>query len=154
NSKLTLNLGFRFDHNTGILPAQSAGQRTFVGPASYPESTPIKQNLAVWRTGLSYDPMGDGQTALKASYSRYGLQVGIDRTTNVNPLSATSQTCPWADLNNDGQAEPNEITTSKCTGFPGLSVKYANANGPKWPYSDEITAGVERQIIKDTRVGV
>jgi hypothetical protein len=154
NRHVTLNLGLRFDHNVGTLPAQSAGQRTFVGPASYPESSPINQNIAVWRTGLSYDPWADGQTAIKASYSRYGLQVGIDRVTNVNPLSATSQTCPWADLNGDGAAEPNEITTSRCSGFPGLSVKYADPNGPKWPHSDEVTAGIERQVMKDTRVGV
>jgi len=154
NRNLTLNLGVRFDHNVGTLPAQSAGQRQFVGPVSYPESTPINQNIAVWRAGMSYDPLGDGQTAIKASYSRYGLQVGVDRVTNVNPLSATSQTCPWNDLNGDGQAQPNEINTAACTGFPGLSVKYAGANGPKWPYSDEVTAGLERQVMKDTRVGV
>jgi hypothetical protein len=152
--KVTLNLGIRFDHNEGVLPAQSAGQRTFVGPASYPASTPIRQNIFVWRSGLSYDPLGDGLTAVKASYSRYGLQVGIDRTTNVNPLSNTSQTCPWSDLNGDGMAQANEINTAKCSGFPGLSVRYASPNGPRWPYSDEVTAGIERQIIKDTRVGV
>src|SRR5262249_35019499 len=73
--KLTLNLGVRFDHNTGILPDQSAGQRQWVGPQTLPESTPIKQNLFVWRTGASYDPIGNGRTAIKASYSRYGLQV-------------------------------------------------------------------------------
>src|SRR5581483_6706499 len=27
-------------------------------------------------------------------------------------------------------------------------------NGPRWPYSDEITAGVEREIVRDMRVGV
>jgi len=150
--KLTLNLGLRFDHNTGILPQQSADVRTFVGAQTFPESTPVKQNIAVWRAGASYDPFGDGQTAFKASYSRYGLQVGIDRVTQVNPLSATSQTCPWTDPNNDGIAQPGEIQTNLCSGFPGLSVHYAGANGPDWPYSDEVTAGVERQVMKDMRV--
>jgi hypothetical protein len=150
--KLTLNLGVRYDHNTGTLPAQSAGQRTFVGPQSFPESTPIKQNIFVWRSGASYDPLGDGLTAVKASYSRYGLQVGIDRVTNVNPLSATSRLCPWTDPNRDGIAQASEIGT--CPAFPGLSVRYADGDGPDWPYSDEVTAGVERQLIKDMRVGV
>ena len=149
--KLTLNLGVRYDHNNGTLPAQSAGQRQFIGPQSFPESTPISQNIFVWRAGASYDPIGDGLTAIKASYSRYGLQVGIDRVTNVNPLSATSRTCTWTDPNNDGIAQASEIGT--CTAFPGLTVKYASPNGPKWPYSDEVTAGVERQVIKDLRVG-
>jgi hypothetical protein len=149
---LTLNIGLRYDHNVGTLPDQSAGQRQFVGPQTFPASTPIRQNLVVWRSGLSYDPMGDGLTAIKASYSRYGLQVGIDRVTNVNPLSATFQTCTWTDPNGDGIAEPSEI--SGCSGFPGLSVHYANPNGgPAWPYSDEVTAGVERELVKDMRVG-
>jgi len=32
-------------------------------------------------------------------------------------------------------------------------VKYAGENGPRWPYSDEVTAGVEHQVMKDMRVG-
>ena len=43
--------------------------------------------------------MADGKTALKASYSRYGLQVGIDRVLNVNPFQSDSQTCTWTDPN-------------------------------------------------------
>src|SRR4029077_11573772 len=27
-------------------------------------------------------------------------------------------------------------------------------NGPNWPYSDEFTAGIERELIKNMRVGV
>ena len=150
---LTLNLGVRFDHNTGTLPAQSTDGGPFIAARSIDESTPIKQNLVVWRTGASYDPLADGKTAVKASYSRYGLQVGIDRVLNVNPLQSTSQTCPWTDPNRDGIAQPNEFGTG-CSGFPSTTIRYAGANGPRWPYSDEVTAGVEREIIKDMRVGV
>jgi hypothetical protein len=151
--KLTLNLGVRYDHNTGTLPAQSADQRQFVGPQSFPESTPIRQNIFVWRTGLSYDPWSDGKTAIKASASRYGLQVGIDRVLNVNPLQSASQTCPWTDPNKDGIAQSSEYGTG-CSGFPSTTIRYAGANGPNWPYSDEFTAGIERELIKNMRVGV
>jgi outer membrane receptor protein involved in Fe transport len=151
--KLTLNLGVRLDHNTGIIPDQSNPQRQFVGPQSLSESTPIKQNLFVWRTGASYDPIGDGHTAIKASYSRYGLQVGVDRITNVNPFSSAFQTCPWTDPNNDGIAQASEIQQTQCGGFPQLNVRYGDANGFDWPYSDEVTAGVERQLMRDMRVG-
>jgi hypothetical protein len=151
NSKLTLNLGFRFDHNVGTLPAQSTPGGQFVVAKSIPESSPINQNLAVWRTGLAFDPMADGKTALKASYSRYGLQVGIDRVLNVNPLQSDSQTCTWTDPNADGVAQLNEI--SGCGGYAGLTSHYANAtSGPRWPYSDEVSAGIERQLMKDMRV--
>ena len=151
-SRLTLNLGFRYDHNVGTLPAQSVPAGQFVPARSIPESSPIKQNLAVWRTGAVYDPIGDGKTALKASYSRYGLQVGIDRVLNVNPLQADNQLCTWTDPNNDGIAQLAEI--SGCQGYTGLTSHYASPTGPKWPYSDEATAGIERQVAKDTRVAV
>ena len=151
---LTLNIGVRYDHNYGILPDQSNPQRQFVGPQTLSNSTPIKQNLFVWRTGASYDPLADGRTAIKASYSRYGLQVGVDRVTNVNPFTNAFQTCPWTDPNNDGIAQAGEIQQAQCSGFPGLTVKYGDANGFSWPYSDEVTAGVERQVMKDMRIGV
>ena len=150
---LTLNLGVRFDHNTGTLPAQSTQGGPFIAARTLDESSPIKQNIFVWRTGASYDPFADGKTAVKASYSRYGLQVGIDRVLNVNPFQSASQTCPWTDPNGDGIAQANEFGTG-CSGFPSTTIRYAGANGPRWPSSDEITAGVEREIIKDMRVGV
>jgi hypothetical protein len=150
---LTLNLGIRYDHNTGILPAQSTPGGPFIAARSIPESTPISQGLFVWRAGASYDPIGDGKTAVKLSASRYGLQVGIDRVLNVNPFQSQSQTCPWTDPNGDGIAQASEIS-SQCTGFPGLTVKYAGPNGPRWPYSDEITAGVERELVMNMRIGV
>jgi len=150
---LTLNLGVRFDHNTGTLPAQSTQGGPFIAARTLDESSPIKQNIFVWRTGASYDPFADGKTAVKASYSRYGLQVGIDRVLNVNPFQSASQTCPWTDPNGDGIAQANEFGTG-CSGFPSTTIRYAGANGPRWPYSDEVTAGVEREIVKDMRVGV
>jgi outer membrane receptor protein involved in Fe transport len=150
---LTLNLGVRFDHNTGTLPAQSTSGGPFVPARTLDESSPIKQNIFVWRTGASYDPFADGKTAVKASYSRYGLQVGIDRVLNVNPLQSASQTCPWTDPNGNGIAESSEFGTG-CSGFPNTTIRYAGANGPSWPHSDEVTAGIEREIVKDMRVGV
>jgi hypothetical protein len=150
-SRLTINLGFRYDHNVGTLPANSTPGGLFVPAKSIPESSPIKQNIAVWRTGLVFDATGDGHTALKASYSRYGLQVGIDRVLNVNPLQNDFQTCTWTDPNNDRIAQLSEI--SQCGGYAGLTSHYASSTGPNWPYSDEVTAGVEREVMKNMRVG-
>jgi carboxypeptidase family protein len=151
-SRLTLNLGVRVDHNVGTMPAQSRVGNQFVAARSDPESSPIHQTVGVWRTGLVYDPLGDGRTAVKGSYSRYGLQVGINRVLNINPYQNDTETCTWTDPNNNGIAEPNEI--SQCGGFTGITSHYAGASGPKWPYSDEIAAGVEREVMRDMRVGV
>jgi hypothetical protein len=32
-------------------------------------------------------------------------------------------------------------------------VNYPGPNGPKWPFSDEVTAGIEHQVMNDMRVG-
>jgi hypothetical protein len=151
--RLTLNLGLRFDRYQGILPAQSNPGGTFIAQQDVEEQEVIDQSLAVWRTGASYDVTGNGRTALKASYSRYGLQVGIDRVTAVNPLSAGSRTCPWNDANGDGRFQAAEITGA-CSAFSGGVSTFYAADGVDWPYSDEITAGIEQQVMRDIRVGV
>jgi len=151
--RLTLNLGMRYDNYNGILPDQSNPGGTFIAARSIAEKTAIKQNIAVWRTGASYDLMGNGRTALKASYSRYGLQVGIDRVTNVNELSAGNRTCPWTDPNRDGIFQQSEVNPAQCSAFSGGVSTFYAADGVAWPYSDEVTAGVETQISAGVRLG-
>ena len=75
----------------------------------------------MWRAGASYDLTGSGRTAIKASYSRYGLQVGIDRVTNVNPLTVGSRDCPWSDPNGNRRYDDGEITGD----LPGASAAAA-----------------------------
>jgi hypothetical protein len=96
---------------------------------------------------------GSGRTALKASYSRYGLQVGIDRVTAVNPLSAGSRTRPWNDANGDGRFQAVEITGA-CSAFGGGVSTFYAPDSVGWPYSDEVTAGIEQQVMRDVRFGV
>ncbi len=154
-SRLTLNLGFRYDHNTGILPAQSNPDGQFIAARTLEETTPIKQNIFVWRAGAAYDVFGTGNTAIKANYSRYGLQVGIDRVTGINPFvfNNNGSTCPWTDPNGNGRFDAGEVNFAQCSGFASVSTFYADDNGPDWPYSDEFTAGFEHQLIRDMRVG-
>jgi len=151
--RLTLNLGMRYDRYNGILPAQSNPGGTFIAARSVAEQTAIKQDIAVWRTGASYDLMGSGRTALKASYSRYGLQVGIDRVTNVNELSAGNRTCPWSDPNRDGIFQLSEVNPAQCSAFSGGVSTFYAPDGVAWPYSDEVTAGVETQVAAGVRLG-
>jgi outer membrane receptor protein involved in Fe transport len=151
--RLTLNLGLRYDNYKGILPDQSNPGGTFIAPRAVAETEVINQNIAVWRTGASYDLLGNGRTALKASYSRYGLQVGIDRVTNVNELSAGNRTCPWSDPNGDGKFQTSEVNPAQCSAFSGGVSTFYAPDGVDWPYSDEVTAGVETQAAGGTRLG-
>jgi hypothetical protein len=90
---------------------------------------------------------------VKASYSRYALQVGIDRVTNVNPLSAGNRTCPWSDPNGDRQFQLSEVNVAQCSAFSGGVSTFYDPNGVNWPYSDEATAGIETQLPAGVRLG-
>jgi hypothetical protein len=150
-NRLTLNIGGRYDKYVGTLPEQSSPGGRFAGPRLVPETEVINQNIAVWRAGASYDLTGSGRTAIKASYSRYGLQVGIDRVTNVNPLTVGTRDCVWTDPNGDGRVQDSEIGTCPATFTGGSVTNYAP--GVKWPHSDEATFGVETQLPGAVRVG-
>ena len=105
----------------------------------------LEQNIFVWRAGAAYDLFGNGSTALKSSYSRYGLQTGIDRVTQVNPLTAGSRTCPWTDPNSDGRYQVGG-------GEPGTlhAVQRRHLDllrpGRRVAVLGRVTAGIEQQL--------
>lgn len=151
-NRLTLNVGARYDTYVGKLPDQERPANRFIGAASFPGREVINQSRGVWRLGAAYDMTGDGRTAVKASYSRYAVQVGIDRVTSVNPVSNGSRTCPWSDPNGDGRFQESEVNIAQCSSFTGgATTNYAP--GIRWPYSDEATAGIETQLPGAIRVG-
>jgi hypothetical protein len=167
--RLTLNVGARFDRYQGIIPEESNvnvqfdlftptgldpdGTGPWVDPKQEHPGEVLDQTKGVWRAGVVYDLTGDGRTALKANYSRYALQVGIDRVTGVNPLTNGDRTCPWADTNSDGRAQTAEINFANCGAFSGGQSTFYAADGFDWPYSDEVTAGIERQVGGSMRLG-
>ena len=147
-SRLTLNLGDALRHvHRHAAGSVEPGRPVHRGAQRVRRAKPINQNIAVWRAGASYDLTGNGRTALKASYSRYGLQVGIDRVTNVNPLSAGN-----ADLPVDRSERRRQVpgvarsTARRAPAFSGGVSTFYDPNGVDWPYSDEVTAGVETQM--------
>jgi hypothetical protein len=133
------------------MPEQSKTAGTFSDARDLAETDVFSSWRGVWRTGVVYDLFGSGRTAIKASVSRYAAQVGLNMVQRVHPFQRTSGTRPWTDSSGDRIPQENELGTF--SGFPGQSSRYADANGPDWPYSDEVTAGVEHQLAQDIRVG-
>jgi hypothetical protein len=151
---LTLNVGFRYDRANGWIPAQSTPAGTYMGARSIDQRRDVyKQGIPVWRAGAVYDVFGNGNTAIKGNFSRYATQVGIGVVTNVHPFIQDSAVLAWTDRNGNDYPDPNELGTFE--GFTGsVTTRYENANGPDWAYSDELTTGIEHQLMKDVRVGV
>ena len=73
------------------------------------------------------------------------------RVTNVNGLSVGSRDCPWSDFNNNRKFDEGEITGT-CPSFGGGAFT-DYAPGVEWPYSDELTAGIETQLPGAVRMG-
>jgi hypothetical protein len=149
---VTLNVGGRFDRAKSWIPAQSAPAGTFIGARDIDRREPTDQKIGVWRLGIAYDLRGRGRTAIKASHSRYAQQVGINRVTLVHPFQFSNGTRSWTDRNGDRAPQADEL--GAFSGFPDITNRYADANGPDWPYSDELTVGIEHQLFRDVRAGV
>jgi len=151
--RFTVNLGLRVDLSNGWMPEQSKPAGQFSAARDLPKTDVFDSRLGVWRTGIVYDVFGNGRTALKASASRYAAQIGLNMVQRVHPLQFTNGTRPWP-VDTNGDRIPQESELGTFGGFPGLTSRYGDANGPDWPYSDEFTAGIEHQIMRDFRVGV
>jgi len=115
--RLTLNLGLRFDSQTGKNEASTIpavpGFEQFVGPFNYPGGDPgITFNNISPRVGVTYDLTGDGKTVIRGNYARY-----YDG---------------WANLQN--YSNPTFI-------YNGAIFAFSNLNGDRNVTADEITGG-------------
>jgi hypothetical protein len=148
--KLTLNLGFRFDHRLPYRPSQEKlgigrYQEKFTVPAiKYPAL-----NNPVARLSLVYDVFGNGRTAFKFGYAGYSFNPQVRLTEDINPMEVYSRRYTW-----DGYLPP---------GFPAVPyvpdpTKLVSATGGKLAQydpnlklgrTDEYMVDIEHQIIRD-----
>jgi hypothetical protein len=113
-SRLTLNLGVRFDTINGNVPDQVRPGGVFVpsnnitGIDNVPNFTDLSPRL-----GVSYDVFGNGKTAVKASIGRYLASLSAGFAAAINPANAlvTSTTRTWTDAN--GNFLPDCVLTSR-----------------------------------------
>ena len=155
--RLTLSLGLRYEHYNTFNPAQTRVAATDF-PTLFPaQSFPASGNITTWNTvspriGVAFDPTGKGDQVFRASFGIYELQQGTGPAEAVNQNAFSGKTYAWG-----GAVDSNGLPT----GF--LSGPLLNAFGGvttmidpklKRPYSEEISAGYERTIFKDIRIGV
>ncbi len=99
-SRLTMNLGIRYDSLNAWAPATRGEAGMFRAATDFPEV----RNIPNWRdisprVGAAYDVFGDGKTALKASFGRYAQGEMLDLAQANSPAFRIAQnaTRTWND---------------------------------------------------------
>ncbi|MBW2036446.1 MAG: TonB-dependent receptor [Deltaproteobacteria bacterium] len=123
-NRLSVNLGFRLDHYVGKIPGLEVKARNDLpfeigaayiepelgfnpwGAYTVPEVGKVMEFTAISpRFGLTYDPSGEGKTALKVAISHYAEPVPLMYFSSASPINATFYQFDWWDLNNNGQPD-------------------------------------------------
>ncbi|HTQ59141.1 MAG TPA: TonB-dependent receptor [Candidatus Solibacter sp.] len=160
--RLTLNLGLRYDNFRTYYPVQQSNPNE-----TFPQLFPITSyaasgNLVDWnnvspRIGVAYDPTGKGDSVIRFGYGLYYIMQGTGLAETANPVGLSGKYYAWTDTNGDGipqQSEwlPQGAATAPVSEFGGSST-HINPNMSR-PYSEEVSAGYERQVWSDLRLGV
>ncbi|MGD9903143.1 MAG: TonB-dependent receptor, partial [Vicinamibacterales bacterium] len=150
NSRLTLNVGLRFDRYRSFLPEQqgpSGGRFTAATPTQYAEVSNVKTfNHPVPRIGLIYDVTGQGRTVIKANYAQYFWNPGTDISNNLNPNSQDYYTRRvWTDRNGNRLYDPGEEGAINAA-FGGVGTTSLDPN-LKNTQTREISAWAEHELF-------
>lgn len=149
SSRLTFNVGLRFDRYRSFLPAQEGPP---VGPfndtkLSFEEIGNVDTfNNPVPRFGMVYDVTGQGRTVIKANYGQYYWNpgTGLASDTNNNPADWYKR-YRWTDLNGNNlydRGEEGVIIASR----GGAASAFLDPN-LKNTRTDEVSAWVEHEIV-------
>ena len=154
NSRLTFNLGLRFDRQHAFIPAQEQLASTFVDAGSHPAVDVGAWNVWAPRAAVAWDPTGGGRTVVKGSYGWYNdeLPYFVGTFTDMyNPLFPTATTYRWRDQNRNRDYDPGEVNLDR-NGPDFLSITSA-ANTKrldpdfKPPHSHEAAVSLERELL-------
>jgi hypothetical protein len=173
-NKATLNLGVRYDYQSGYFPALHLGPAYFVPTRdlTFPETDSIKWKDLSPRLGVAYDLFGNGRTALKGNIARYVL--GAPATVN-SPSGRVANTIKraWTDANGNfkpdcdlfntgaqdlrsGGGDFCGVMSNTTFGQPQTPTTFYNDNliqgfGVR-QYNWEFSAGIQHQLLP--RVGL
>ena len=143
--RLTMTLGLRFDRQQ---PYYAASVRDpllteIFQPRSTEETILLTSNKVVPRLGVSYDPVGDGKSVIKAFYGRYYFNFA-DRLSNVNPGGTNSERWTFNDLNGNRLYDGRQELGTLILRTGGTSTRVDP--DLKTPYTDEFNVSYERQF--------
>lgn len=150
--RLAVNLGLRYQHTSGVLPAQSSPAGPFAAARSFPKQDVVSWNDLAPRAGLVWDLAANHKSAFKLGYGRYHHQLSPDpiEAPSQNALGGTGYS--WNDRNRDLQFQQGEQGDVLFT-FGGSSIVTVDKS-LKRPRTDEVTAGLEFQLPQNIHLVV
>lgn len=150
NTRLTLNVGLRFDSYRAFLPEQEGPP---VGPfnptqVSFAEVSNAKTfNIPVPRIGMVFDVTGQGRTVIKANYAQYAWNPGAQGlASDLNPNTTDwYRRYRWTDTNGNLLYDRGEegVIIAQLGGVAN-AVLDPNLKNTR---TDEISAWVEHELL-------
>jgi hypothetical protein len=168
--RLTLNLGLRYDHQTGkAVAADVQGNGAFpnvvpgISFAGY--DAPFTWKDVSPRLGVTFALDEARQTLVRASYGRYVTQLATGEVGYMNPSGGQGWAeYPWVDTNGDHFAQPGEVNVVGAPLAVGGGFNPLNPTGVtsanqidadlEAPRTSEIVAGIDRELFPNFAVSV
>ena len=151
SSRVTVNLGVRWERQHSFLPAQSYdGARDWptVFPAgSFPQIDVQKLTRAVPRVGVAWDV--GGKSVVKATFGKYNYMLGDTYADVFNRNATANAVFNWHDLNGDKLYQPGEVNLDlNSTDFRSITAASNRILNPNLmsPNIWETTASFEREM--------